>query len=194
MDNLLLKTAGKAARLLPRSFKQTLYRLGPFTRWLRSLLNRAAPEGFTDTRIAAGPAAGLLFRLDLQKEKDYWLGSYEPDLQDAVQRFIRPGMTVFDVGANIGYLSLVFARMVGDQGQVHAFEALPSNVDRLRGHAEGNDYADRLTVVHAAVVDAPGSVRFLVHDSHGMGKAAGSPGRNAASPRVRRSRRRRRRR
>ncbi len=70
--------------------------------------------------------------LDLQSEKDYWLGTYEPELQAVLADLVQPGMVAYDVGANIGYISLLLARRVGEAGKVFAFEALPANLERLR--------------------------------------------------------------
>lgn len=182
MPGLLLKTAERVARMLPAPFRRGLYRLGPVTRLIRRALNRAAPRGWTQVQAAAGAAAGLAFQLDLQREKDYWLGSYETDLQETLPQFLRPGMVIFDVGANIGYLSMIFARSTGAQGRVYAFEALPANIRRLQSHVEMNGFTDRVRVMHRAVVDRPGPVAFLVHPSHGMGKAAGSAGRDEDYP------------
>ena len=180
MSNFLLKTASKAARALPAPLRRGLYRLGPISGWIRRALNRAAPQGLTEIEVASGAIAGLKLRLDLQKEKDCWLGNYETNLQDAVAHFVKPGMIIYDVGANIGYVSLIFAAAVGKTGRVYSFEALPSNISRLQDHIKMNQFAERSTVRHAAVVDKPGAVEFLVHDSHGMGKAAGSAGRDEA--------------
>jgi len=76
-------------------------------------------------QVAAGGLQGLRLSLDMQTEKDYWLGTYEPELQAAVADLVKPGMQVYDVGANIGYVSLLLARRVGAAGHVYAFEALP---------------------------------------------------------------------
>ncbi len=118
-------------------------------------------------------------RLDLQEEKDYWLGTYETDLQTAIRELVLPGMVAYDVGANVGYISLLLARAVGPQGRVIAFEALPANVERLRLNLTLNPEGERVYVVHAAVTDSSGEVRFLVGPSGGMGKAEGSAGRQA---------------
>lgn len=182
MPGLLLKTAERVARLLPAPLRRGVYRLGPVTRLVRRALNRAAPHGLTQVQAAAGAAAGLTFELDLQSEKDYWLGSYETDLQEVLPHFLRPGMVIFDVGANIGYLTMIFARSTGAQGRVYAFEALPANVRRLQSHVEMNGFTDRVRIMHHAVVDRAGPVTFLVHPSHGMGKAAGSAGRDGDYP------------
>ena len=110
-------------------------------------------------------------------EKDYWLGTYEVELQQAVSDLLKPGMCIYDVGANIGYVTLLLARAAGESGQVAAFEALPANVARLEKHVALNHLGGRVTIVPAAVVDQAGPVRFLVHPSTSMGKAVGSAGR-----------------
>ena len=180
-NNLVLRIAAWAAKSLPMPVKQGLYRLGPVSRLLRRSLNRAAPGGMSVVTVAGGDLAGLRLHLDLHTEKDFWLGTYEPELQDAVRELVRPGMVVYDVGANIGYISLLLARAVGPQGRIIAFEALPANVERLRANLALNpDLAPRLGVDPRAVADCPGQVHFLVHDSVGMGKVEGSAGRQAA--------------
>jgi FkbM family methyltransferase len=113
----------------------------------------------------------------MQTEKDYWLGTYELDLQTCVAKLVRPGMQVFDVGANIGYISLILARQVGESGRVTAFEALPANQERLRSNLDLNEIGARVDLVPAAVIDAVRPVRFLIAGSGGMGKAEGSAGR-----------------
>jgi FkbM family methyltransferase len=116
--------------------------------------------------------------LDLQTEKDFWLGTYEPELQQAVREMVKPGVVVYDVGANIGYISLLLARAVGPNGRVFAFEALPDNVERLRRNLNLNPLiGPRVTPVAQAVTGQSGTVRFLVHASVGMGKVDGSAGR-----------------
>lgn len=52
--------------------------------------------------------------------------------------FVRRGWTVCDVGANIGYYSLLLSRLVGEQGRVLAFEPNPVLLGKLRRHAELN--------------------------------------------------------
>jgi FkbM family methyltransferase len=140
-------------------------------------LNKAAPQGVTEVEIAGGLLAGMRMALDLQSEKDYWLGTYEPDLQQAAAHFIQPGMTVYDVGANIGYISLMAAALNGPQGKVFSFEALPANIERLKKNIALNELQKRIAVQHAAVVDKGGEVTFYIHQSGAMGKAAGSAGR-----------------
>ena len=48
-------------------------------------------------------------------------GAYEPYTTSVFQRFLKPGMTVIDIGANIGYFTLLSASIVGKGGHVFAF-------------------------------------------------------------------------
>jgi FkbM family methyltransferase len=172
----ILSLAAWAARVLPGPVKRAIYRFKPFARVIRGTLNRAAPAGLSTVRVAAGSLAGTPLLLDMHTEKDYWLGTYEPELQAAIQKEVRPGMLVYDVGANIGYVSLLFAQAVNPGGRVIAFEALPANLERIRRNLTLNPAA-RIQPVGMAVVETARSVEFLVHSSGAMGKAAGSAGR-----------------
>lgn len=176
-SNWLLSLTALAARWLPAGLKRRLYRAGPLAGFLRRMLNRAAPHGLSQVVIAGGELAGLRFSLDLQSEKDYWLGTYEPDLQAAVGELLQPGWTAYDVGANVGYISLLLARKLGPQGQVIAFEALPENVERLQANLALNSGLARVVAYHRAVIDTTRPVSFLLGPSDDTGKAAGSAGR-----------------
>lgn len=178
MKKLFLSSAAFAAKILPNSFKQAIYKVKPLARLIRRGLNRAAPTGLVEVKVAAGDLAGFTILLDMQVDKDYWLGTYEPELQSALRELIPASAVIFDIGANIGYVSLLLAKAAGETGKVFAFEALPSNVEQLRRNLALNGMDAQVTVIASAVTQAPGPVRFLVHASGGMGKAAGSAGRD----------------
>lgn len=177
MKHLFLDLAAQVAGWLPAGLRKRLYQMGPVTRLIRRTLNQAAPSGMTEITVAAGLLAGATLTLDLQSEKDMWLGTYESRLLDQLADWIEPGMVVFDVGANIGYLTVGFGRLVGAGGEVHAFEPLPTNLDRLRDSIESNRLAERTQVVPSAVGAVVGQAEFLIHPSGGMGKLQGSHGR-----------------
>ena len=69
-------------------------------------------------------------------------GKYEPHLTAAFERYCRPGMTVVDVGANLGYYSLLAAKLVGPSGHVVAVEPNSENcrllLSSLRLHGVTN--------------------------------------------------------
>ena len=177
MKNSLLKVAAEAARIVPKPLKRSLYRIKPLAALIRSLLNRAAPEGLVPTTIASGDLAGMSLNLNLKTEKDYWLGTYEVDLQVAIREFVSPGMVVYDVGANIGYISPLLAKTVGSDGRVICFEAHPTNLARLKNNIELNNLDNRITIIQGAVAGDTQPVSFLIHESTSMGKVAGSSGR-----------------
>lgn len=176
---LILRMAAGVAGSLPDGLRRALYHTGPLAGAIRWLLTRAAPDHPVEVTVAAGPLAGARLSLDLKAEKTLWLGNYEPELMLAIQRFGREGMLAYDVGANIGYVSLALARHAGERGSVVAFEPLPANLARLRSNLERNREGARVTVVGAAVADRSGNSEFLVHPSGGMGKLAGVAGRQA---------------
>ncbi len=175
--NPILRVATLAARLLPMRVKRLFYRLPRLAHLIRQELNRAAPQGFSVVEIAAGELAGLRMSLDLHAEKDYWLGTYEPELLGTLADLVRPGWVAYDLGANIGYISLLLARLAGQDGRVYSFEALPANLERLRLNLRLNALEERVTVVSGAVGDSAQPVQFLVGPSGGTGKAQGSAGR-----------------
>ncbi len=104
-------------------------------------------------------------------------GKREREHQLMLERVLMPGMTVFDVGANIGYYALMEARLVGAGGRVVALEPSPDNVQRLRRNLELNRVAN-VAVLDKAVSDRPGRRRFFLadqsnlHTFHDTGSAA----------------------
>lgn len=146
----------------------------------RSILNKTVPPGLSEVVISAGPLKGKKILLDMHNEKSRWLGTYEPELVEAVRTLVQPGMTIYDVGANIGYVSMIFADAVGDSGKVLAFEPLPENAARIQYNVHLNTYPN-IWVYEYAVIDAEKPVIFYRHRSPGMGKAAGSAGRTDQS-------------
>ena len=101
-------------------------------------------------------------------EHGYWLGSYEMGKRKAFERIINPGAVVYDIGANVGYFSLLSAVLVGSGGFVYAFEPLPRNVEFLRKHIKLNKL-NNIQVVDAAVSDHTGEAWFNLGASSAMG-------------------------
>ena len=174
----IVRVASLAAKILPTGMKARLYRSPKIASKIRSTLNSASPIGLTEMEIAGGILQGYHILLDMQSEKDYWLGTYESDLQAAFQKYCKPGMVVYDIGANIGYISLMAAKMVGKDGRVIAFEPLPANCERFRKNAALNELQSIISLQQAAVIDHRGKITFMVHRSGAMGKAQGSLGRD----------------
>ena len=72
---------------------------------------------------------------------------------------LRVGATVFDIGAHQGVVALMLAAELGPQGRVVAVEAQPHNASVARENMRLNG-ASNIEVLHAAIADRPGAVRF----------------------------------
>lgn len=104
-----------------------------------------------------------------------WLGHYEHDQQQLVRRLIQPGMKVLDVGANAGFYTLAFSRLVGSTGHVWAFEPFAENASNLRRHLELNGISN-VTLIQAAVADKGGMTSFRAGLNNSMGAIADGGG------------------
>jgi FkbM family methyltransferase len=62
-------------------------------------------------------------------------GYFETGLTKIFLEYVKPGMTVFDIGAHFGYFTLLASTLVGDAGQVHAFDPTPSTFELLRANS-----------------------------------------------------------
>lgn len=105
-----------------------------------------------------------------------------------LREVVKPGMTVIDVGANVGQMTLEMAHLVGPQGKVFAIEPAPGNVKILREHVRGNGFADRVTVIEAACCENDGGSTDLTvfgsePDSVGSGHSIIREAASAACPR-----------
>ncbi len=104
--------------------------------------------------------------LDARDSLDLSLNQvYEPFETDLIQSRVKPGDTVLDVGANIGYYTLLFAKRVGPRGQVFAFEPEPDNFSLLEKNIRANDYRN-VVAVNAALSDRAGKLNLHVCDEN----------------------------
>ncbi|MEQ7127290.1 FkbM family methyltransferase [Actinopolymorpha sp. B11F2] len=101
-------------------------------------------------------------------------GAFEPDLHQYLERHVRSGMICFDVGANIGVVSVHLGRLVGQSGRVHAFEPVPAILERLDQHVERNGMTQVVNVHPIALSNQTGTASFAVADSDASNQAQGS--------------------
>lgn len=105
---------------------------------------------------------GIRMKLNLADHIDhviYYWNSWEPYETWAVQVLLRPGDTFVDVGANIGYFTLVASRLVGRQGRVFSFEPVPRIAKRLAENVDLN-HADNVVIHEYAVSDVTERVKI----------------------------------
>jgi FkbM family methyltransferase len=131
--------------------------IGPIVSWAGAKL--VPRDSLTWAQISRGPAEGLWLHLNPRTGRNYFEGGGEPEVQAALQRHLRAGMTFYDIGANIGFFSLLAARIVGKDGHVVAFEADPEVANRLRENIERNRFPG-IIVEEKAVCEKSGPVFF----------------------------------
>jgi FkbM family methyltransferase len=113
---------------------------------------------------------GLLDRPRAQRayEAAYlkYKGLLEAGPVNGLATLVPDGSTIFDVGANIGFFSVRFARWVGPGGKVIAIEPEPRNVGSLRRRIERAGIADIVECVPAAAADKAGELRLAITRGH----------------------------
>jgi FkbM family methyltransferase len=136
--------------------------IGPGLRWASAKL--IPRDTLTWVQVQHGPAQGIWLHLNPRTGRDYFHGDVEPEVQAVLSKYLHPGMTVYDIGANIGFFSLLAARLVGAGGSVVAFEADPEIAARLRENVERNKGAP-ISVEEKAVWSSSNAVFFARADA-----------------------------
>jgi len=162
--------------MLPGSLRQPLIGTPSEPSRLANLMHVVLNQ-IPGERVACLPCRGVLrgycMKIDWSRHRSYVYGTWEPEVVSALKRLVRSGQCVIDVGAHIGFYTLIFSRFVGPQGRVLAFEPLPWNFSVLCenialnhiGHAEAINRAllDRTCDLEAKIPDdepLPGSVPY----------------------------------
>lgn len=131
--------------------------------------------------ISRGPARGLRINPS-GAHPGYALGTSEPTIQELLARQIEPCTVVWDIGANVGFFTLIASRLVGEGGQVVAFEPLPANYDAIRENLLLNGITN-VQVEAIALGDEVGRATLSVYGANTLAKLDGpeqaepSPGR-----------------
>jgi FkbM family methyltransferase len=107
-------------------------------------------------RIRRGPARGLKW-IAGSATNGCWLGTYELEKQAVLQRFVKPGMTIYDIGAQAGFYTLLFSHLASETGRVYAFEPCPYEARHLLDHVRMNGLTN-VRVIQAAVAGRSGLV------------------------------------
>ena len=118
------------------------------------------------------------FEMDLRLgrlQKIFYLkpGSYEPQTERFIRQNVKPGMTVLDIGANTGYMTILLADMVGAYGQVHSFEPMPANYELLRKNVDANGL-NQVHLHNFALSDRKGEATLHIDPGNDGGNTIGN--------------------
>ncbi|WP_314171491.1 FkbM family methyltransferase [Streptomyces winkii] len=111
---------------------------------------------------------------DLIQRYLYIFGVWEPHLTQWLRQQLKPGDVFVDVGANVGYFSVLGSFLVGPDGKVVAVEASPALHRRLVQHACMNGCRN-LRTVNAAVSDEDETLKFVQASSRNTGATSSVP-------------------
>lgn len=136
--------------------------------WLEAR-NPTAPAhpGFYRSRIWSGPLRGMRLTVPRLERPALFLGTYEPHMVKAMRRYVSRGAVVYDIGAHVGYLTAVLAKLVGPSGRVIACEPDPLNRAALEQNMAKNALS-HVTILSAAISDTAGEASFAHFDSYSL--------------------------
>ncbi len=133
----------------------------------RIYLARALSEFVTSRLKSVARVQGHKMFLDPRDHLNLFSsGMYEPFETEIVKTEIRKGDIVLDIGANIGYYTLIFAKLVGPEGKVFGFEPDPDNFALLKKNVEANNYHN-VVLVNKAVSSKNGKIKLYRSDDIG---------------------------
>lgn len=138
---------------LSGALEPTLMYLGP----------RLVPPPKMDSCIAVPGIGTLLLPPSFPSYRNYALGLYERDMCRLLPNLVIGGSTVVDIGANVGYYTVLMAKLVGPTGLVYAFEPDETAFTYLERNLAGNNCRN-VIAVRAAITDSTGRVRFSPED------------------------------
>lgn len=176
---LLVYLAGKLSPKTYYRITSLRYKIPLMGRVLSKLGNRMRNR---DGVIQRGVGKGLQFNVG-NSIAGYLLGTQEPHVQAALKLLMKPNYVAYDLGANVGFLTMILARLTGPSGQVVAFEPVEANANQIRHNARLNGF-DNIAVRAEAVGRSDGEVAFHISDFSTTGKLESIPHKSGGSART----------
>ncbi len=163
MSGPIFNLARKTVALLPTTWPAKIYnvliKVPLLKQPLSAVIQKMTPE-FMD--IEEGRI--IFDKEDPVMSGSLSLGEYEPQTLSLFRSILKPGMTVIDVGANLGYFTVIAASRVGPSGKVHSFEPYPHNYSLLQKNIATNDLKN-VTAVRTALSDKAGTRDLFFGDN-----------------------------
>ena len=122
-------------------------------------LRKAAPAGMKFVYFHYLGSLAVNIDTKYKVERIMWTGIYEAPLVRWLEGLQTKGWTCFDVGANVGAITLVLGRLVGNEGKVYAFEPGLPNLSRLKHNFQLNpELMPRVHIVPVGVGETAGEL------------------------------------
>ena len=118
------------------------------------------------SRIKSGPLKG--YKISSLSGSGFVRGNYEPEKTNAILNIVKPNDIALDVGAHIGYFSMLISKIAGSNGHVYSFEPRPLNYKMLSTNIEVNNCSN-VTVIKSAIGSFTGKVNFDATTGTGTG-------------------------
>ncbi|MCX5207305.1 FkbM family methyltransferase [Streptomyces sp. NBC_00237] len=158
----LMVTLGRGyVRNAPGSWFKGPLAAGYLNAHLRARPRQRVVEARFDARFAVDTR-------DLIQRYIHLFGVWEPHMTSWLQSRLGPGDVLVDVGANVGYFTVLGSRLVGSTGRVVAIEASPVFHRRVLQHIELNG-CENVRAVNGAVSDSTKTLTFVLASSNNMG-------------------------
>jgi FkbM family methyltransferase len=154
------------------NISKAMWMNSPVRRGIKRAMLNAGTAMFGDQNgrvmlpVVKGPAKGLWFYLDLKTrmETSYFLGKYDAAILQRLEHICRKGWTIWDCGTYLGFYTAFFARLVGPDGMIVAFEPDSRNLSRTRENCALN-HLENVRFINAAIGPASAEVEFVLSDN-----------------------------
>jgi FkbM family methyltransferase len=125
--------------------------------------------------VIRGPLKGSYFRLGALAGQgggaSVYIGGVEPEQTSTLLSLLRPSDIFFDIGANVGYYTILSSRLVGPSGKVVAIEPVIRNLLHLYDHVKKNN-AQNVEIIPAVCAERQGFISFQLGSNSATGKIA----------------------
>ena len=127
------------------------------------LLNRFAKDRLLESPLEHSKMKMLVNSGDIGLSKQIFVWRWrEPIEVEMTRSYLRPGDTILDVGANLGYYVLLEGEAIGPKGKILAVEPSPENVHILKKNVELNNMGSQVEVVEGGISDENGTAEIQI--------------------------------
>ncbi len=164
VESMCRKFLPRALGLVPPALRRKIIGRSDQPSRVATILHNLVNYTVADTSDAFpchGPLQGFKMSTDWKRYRGYIYGNWEPVATEAILKYVQPGMCVFDVGAHLGYYSLLLAKSVGSGGRVVSFEPAEGNFCTLKRNILINSL-NNISLVNLALFSKSGTIRMFV--------------------------------